>query len=168
MQEAQFRLATEADLTAIRDILNQAIRRGGCNAFTTEVDLEDRRNWLAQHPADRFPVYVVEVDGQVVGWLSFSGYRTARTALSGLTEIAYYLHEEWQGQGLGKQVLQYLIKEGKRRGFEHLLAVLLDTNTPSVRLLERAGFTRWGHLPDIAQLGEHRAGQFYYGLDLRS
>ena len=167
MNTHSFRLAQEADLPAIRDILNQAIRRGGLNAFSEEVDLADRRQWLSQHPAARFPAYVLEVEDAVVGWLSFSGYRTARQALSGVTEIAYYLHNDWQGKGYGKLMLNFLIEEGRRLGFTHLLAILMDTNEASAGLLEKAGFVRWAHLPDIAKTSGGRAGQFYYGYDLR-
>ncbi|RME97171.1 MAG: N-acetyltransferase family protein [Bacteroidetes bacterium] len=168
MSSLQFRLASEADLPAICDILNQAIRRGGCNAFTEEVDLADRQLWLAQHPADRFPVYVAVVKTQIIAWVSFSPYRSGRQALAGVSEIAYYLHHDWQGQGYGKALLQFLIEEGMRLGLEHLLAILMDTNRASVRLLERHGFQRWAHLPDIARFPHSRAGQYYYGLDIRT
>ena len=88
----QFRLATSEDLPVVRDILNQAIRAGGKAAYTEEVDLADRVAWLAKHPADSWPVYVVLKEGGIVGWCCFSPYRPERKSLAGLAEITYYLH----------------------------------------------------------------------------
>ena len=51
-------------------------------------------------------------------------------------------------------------------GLKHLFAILLGCNSASVHLLEQRGFARWGHLPDIADLGETICGQYLYGRAL--
>lgn len=163
MDTPNFRLAVSSDLVTICDILNQAIAKGGLNAFSGPVDLNNRQRWLANHVPDKYPVYVLTIQQQVVGWLSYSPYRAGRDTLAGVTEIAYYLHHDWQGKGLGKQMLQFLIVQAPKLGFTHLLAILMDTNIASKSLLQKFGFEQWGHLPNIAQLSHQRAGQWYYG-----
>ena len=62
---------------------------------------------------------------------------------------------------------KHAIDDCGRLGLNALFALLLDVNSPSIRLLERHGFTRWGHLPDVADLGGgRRCGQFIYGINL--
>jgi phosphinothricin acetyltransferase len=158
-----FRLATAEDLPAITDILNQSILTGGQNAYTEPVDLTERTTWLAKHPPAKWPVFVIEDNQAVVGWCCFSAYRPERKSLAGLVEITYYLDNKYQGRGLGSATVDFLIEEASRRGFRHLFAVTMDTNTASIRLLEKKGFDRWAHLPEVAEINGQVCGQVYYG-----
>ena len=56
-----------------------------------------------------------------------------------------------------------LLEEARRRGYRHLFAVTMDTNIPSIRLLEKKGFDRWAHLPEVAIIQGQVCGQVYYG-----
>ncbi len=47
-----------------------------------------------------------------------------------------------------------------------LFAILLDDNDASVKLLERFGFERWGHMPAVANFDGREVGHLYYGLRL--
>lgn len=159
----QFRLAGSGDIPAITRILNQSISVGGQNAFTESVDEEDRHRWLDRHPADRWPVFMIESAGQVSGWCSFSPYRPERKSLSGLIEISYYLDRAFHGQGIGGATIDFMIAEAERRSYRHLFAVTMDTNTASIRLLEKKGFDCWARLPEVAILHGQICGQVYYG-----
>lgn len=161
-----FRIATTEDLPAITDILNQSIQTGVQNAYTELVDLVERTAWLAKHPPAKWPVFVIENDEHLVGWCCFSAYRPERKSLAGLVEITYYLDNRWQGRGLGSVTVDFLLAEGRRRGFRHLFAVTMDTNTASIRLLEKKGFDRWAHLPEVAEINGQVCGQVYYGRKL--
>jgi len=161
-----FRFATAEDLPAITDILNQSIQTGVQNAYTEPVDLAERTAWLTKHPPAKWPVFVVENNEDIVGWCCFSAYRPERKSLAGLVEITYYLDNRWQGRGLGSATVDFLIEEARRRGFRHLFAVTMDTNTASIRLLEKKGFDRWAHLPEVAEINGQICGQVYYGRKL--
>lgn len=166
MAEPTFRLAIPTDLPVITDILNQAIRAGGQNAYTETVDLANRQAWLTTHKADAYPVFLIEVGEQIAGWCSFSPYRAGRASLAGCVEITYYLDQSWQGKGIGTQTLQFLMAEGRRRHYHHLLAVLMDTNVASIRLLEKLAFQCCARLPNIARVGGNTHGQLWYMLAL--
>lgn len=159
----QFRLAKSADLPAITSVLNQSITVGGQNAFTETVDEEDRRRWLDRHPADRWPVFMIEAGGEVVGWCSFSPYRPERKSLAGLVEISYYLDRNAHGKGIGSATIDFMLAEAERRSYRHLFAVTMDTNLPSIQLLKKKGFDQWAHLPEVAILNGQVCGQVYYG-----
>ncbi|MEL7252055.1 MAG: N-acetyltransferase family protein [Bacteroidota bacterium] len=158
-----FRLAVDSDIPAITRILNQSIQTGGQNAFTETVTEADRANWLSHHPADRWPVFMIESAAKVVGWCSFSPYRPERKSLSGLIEISYYLDKAAQGQGIGSATIDFMLEEAQRLDYRHLFAVTMDTNIPSIRLLEKKGFAHWAHLPEVAVLNGKVCGQVYLG-----
>ena len=56
-----------------------------------------------------------------------------------------------------------MLAGARRRGFRHLFAVTMDTNIPSIRLLEKKGVDHWAHLPEVAILHGEVCGQVYLG-----
>ena len=156
--------AQTGDLEAITTIYNQAIDARFQTCFTEPLKCEERLGWLQQHMADGYPVLLYELDNRVAGWLSISPYRQGRNALKYAVEISYFLHHDYQRKGIGTMLLSHAISRCRDLGYKTLLAILLDRNTASIRLLEKAGFERWGFLPGIAEFDGVACGQYYYGL----
>jgi len=160
------RKALPADLEPIVAIYNSVIEEGGFSADTTPYDLDSRREWFNSHRAKPYEMRVAEADGGVIGYCYLSPWRPGRAALSGVAEVSYYLAATHRGKGLGKQLLEQGIKLARRNRFHTVIAILLDTNKPSIGLLEKFDFATWGHMPDIARLKTSRCGQVVMGLKL--
>ena len=136
------RSITPADLPRLVEIYNQAIASLTATADTTPFTVEARLDWYTAHSADEYPIYVFEEDdGQVLGWLSLSPYR-GRSALARTAQVSYYVDYAWHGKGIGSAFMQYAISECPRLGKKVMLAILLETNIPSIKLLEKFGFER--------------------------
>lgn len=160
------RVANRNDWPAIIDIYNQGID-DGCNAFTAHISVESQNGWLENHDGVGFAIFVAEVNGHVVGWISLSPYRKERRAFRKTGETSYYIDRQFRGRGIGGRLMEYALMKAHDFGFDALLAFLLDSNTVSVRLLEKYGFKQWGHLPEIANFGGRICGQFIYGTQLK-
>jgi len=152
------------DLESIVEIYNQAIDKGFQTGFTKRLKTEDRKTWFYQH-GEGYPLFVYEADGIVVGWLSVSPYRQGRGALQYIVEVSYYLHKDHQRKGIGSELLEYALKACGALGYKTALAILMDVNTGSIKLLEKFCFEKWGHLPNVADFDGVICGQFYYGLN---
>lgn len=157
----QIREGYAADLDAIVEILNQAIR-AGVNGYTRETTPVERRPWFDGHTATH-PLVVVEEDGAVIGWGELSPYRPGRDAFRRTAEITYYVHEAHRREGVGSALVEHLIGTCAESGLRTLVAILLESNAPSIGLLERHGFERWAHLPGVAELDGREVGHVYYG-----
>lgn len=168
MLEPRLRLAREADVPAITEIYNQAIALRSATADLSPVSEADRRAWLAQHVPGEYPVFVAETEAGVMAWCSLSAYRPGRMALRHTAEISYYVHEQARGQGFGSALIAYAIKQCPDLGLKTLFAILLDVNKDSVRLLEKFGFERWGHMPGVADFDGKECGHLYYGIRISS
>jgi len=161
--EVEIRIAVEDDISAITEIYNQAVALRCATADITPVSIESRLLWLQEHPPSQYPVFVALNKGSVVGWCSLSPYRPGRMALRHTGEISYYVHENFRGVGVGSGLIAHAIKECPRLGLKSIFAILLDINRGSTRILEKSGFEKWGHMPDVADFDGQECGHLYYG-----
>ncbi|MEN8191068.1 MAG: N-acetyltransferase family protein [Thermodesulfobacteriota bacterium] len=159
--EIQF--STAGDKHRIVEIYNQAVAEGLRCADTVPVTLEEKTGWLELHSNDHYPIFVARKDGLVVGWCSLSPYRQGRKALFRVAEISYYIDAAHRRCGIGSRLIEHALENAADLGLSFFLAILLDLNHDSIRLLERHGFKKWGHLPEIADFGHTVCGQVIYG-----
>ena len=157
------RIAHISDLERITEIYNQAIISKFETADTTEFEANDRLDWFNSHPQDNYPIFVCELNGIVVGWISVSPYRTGRKALRYTAEISCYIHSDFKHIGIGRELTEYVIDKCKALNLKTLFAIILDKNIASIKLLKKLGFEEWGHLPNVADFDGEECGHLYYG-----
>ena len=163
-----FRLAKQADLPMLTEIYNQAIVRKKCTADTETFTVEERQGFFDAHQNEMYPLYVYEIEDKVVGYVYLSGYRPGRKAMQYIAEVSYYIHNDYQGQGLGTQFLAFAIEKAKELGYRDLIAILLSFNEASVALLKKFNFQQWGLLPNVADFDGELCSHLYYGLKLNT
>lgn len=143
------RTATLDDAPHILSIFQQ------CDPFTDStqrndnINLIDVMDWL-ESATDKHPMLVFEENDNVIAWCSiepFYGLPTFDCA----SEISLYVLPEWQANGIGTRVFQYLENHQKQIGFTHLVAYIYSGNLNSQGFFKRQGFEQWGLLPNIAQ-----------------
>lgn len=144
--------ATEADLPAIVAIYNAAIPSRTATADTEPVTVESRREWFAKHDPERRPLWVAEVEGEVVAWIGLSSFYGGRPAYDATAEVSMYVAPAFQARRLGRELMQRMIAACPRLGVTTLLAMYFDHNEPSRRLCTAFGFEPAGHLRRIAVL----------------
>ena len=120
-------------------------------ADTEPVSVASREKWFAEHSPARRPLWIAEDNGQVAGWLSYSSFY-GRPAYDTTCEVSVYLAPEHRRRGLGTQLVLRSIEHAPHIGVATLLGFIFGHNEPSLRLFEKLGFKRWGHLPRVAVL----------------
>jgi L-amino acid N-acyltransferase YncA len=157
------RIAADTDISPITEIYNQAIALKYATADLSPVSVESRQEWLATHSPDKHPVFVAEIDGEVIGYCSISPYRPGRMALRFTKEISYYVHQEFRAQGVGSALVKHAIDQCPALQIKTLFAIMLDNNPHSTALLQKFRFEQWGHMPDIADFDGAEVGHYHYG-----
>lgn len=163
MHNMKIRVAKIDDLPAIVEIYNQAIPSHSSTARTEPVTVDERKGWFKEHDPQIHPIFVAELDGCVIGWCSLSEYRPGRPALRFTAELSYYVASDYQRQGVGMELVSYAVKVGPSLGVRNVVAVLIDRNTASKKLLEKLGFQQWGYLPQVLDFNGQESGEYYYG-----
>ena len=100
--------------------------------------------------------YVVLVEKEVVAWCALSAV-SKRLVYSGVAENTIYVALQFQKQGIGKTLLNYLIGESEKAGFWSLQAAIFPQNEASIQLHKDCGFRLIGVREKIAQ----RDGNWY-------
>ncbi|MEH2089310.1 GNAT family N-acetyltransferase [Nostoc sp.] len=145
------RHAAETDLPAIVAIYNAAVPSRMATADLEPVSVESRLAWFKGRSPSQRPLWVIEIDGIIAGWLSFQSFY-GRPAYSKTAEISIYIAPNFHRSGLGRQLLAQAINESPSLGIKSLVCFIFAHNQPSLKLFETFGFERWGHLPNIAEL----------------
>lgn len=132
--------AKQEDLDEIRRIYSHHV----VNTFaTSEKEPPDSEEMLARFlktTGQGFPYLVVELDKKVVGY-SYAGYFRSRAAYRTTVENSIYVGEGATGKGIGRILLQELIKRCEELGFRQMIAVIGHAeNHASIVMHERCGF----------------------------
>ncbi|MBD1544820.1 GNAT family N-acetyltransferase [Roseibium aggregatum] len=143
------RNATSADLPALLDIHNDAVRTLKA-IWTDKLDtLEDRRAWFDARKDAGLPVIVAETeDGTVAGYGSFGPFR-AKEGYRLTMEHSIYVAPEARGKGIGKALLVRLIDMARADGYHVLVGAIDGENTASIALHRQLGFEITGRMPQV-------------------
>lgn len=88
-------------------------------------------------------------DGPTMVGYFFLWYFTERVPLLGIG-----LHDAFQGEGLGGQILEYLVRQAKSNGCEAIELTTLPNNNRAFALYRKTGFRYVGDVENINGSGE--------------
>ena len=143
------REATLPDLGAITEIYNEAILKTVATFDTQTKTVEEQKSWFAEH-GSKYPMLVAEQDGYVVGWASLSMW-SDRCAYSDTAEGSLYVKEEYQGKGIGRKLLEAIIRAGQKAGLHTVVARITGGNEASIHLCESVGFEHIGVMKEVGR-----------------
>jgi L-amino acid N-acyltransferase len=128
-------------------IYNREIESGTATFDMSPRSLEDQLEWLAEHSGAHPAVAAVTTDDDgediVIGFGSLSPYRP-RAAYSTTVEDSVYVTEGLQRLGIGRVILEELLRLGEAHGFHAVMARIGGHNDASVALHESCGFEMIG------------------------
>ena len=133
------RPATDADLDAVLEIHNAAIRDSLAIWSEHEVDRSDRERWLAEQHANGHPAIVAEINGVVAGYASYSQWR-GKSGYRYTVENSVYVASGFQRQGIARLLMVELLDIARQRGMHVMIAAIEAGNTASIALHEQLGF----------------------------
>lgn len=159
--------AVEADLPAIVAIYNSTITSRTVTADMEPVSVAERLSWFHNHTPDFRPLWVMESNGQIAGWLGFQSFYSGRRAYHVTAEVSIYVASEFRRQGIGRKLLQQAIDRSPRLGIKNLVGCIFANNLPSLKLFAEFHFEQWGYLPHVAEFETSMCDLVIVGRRLR-
>lgn len=146
------KLAQASDLEEIMAIYNASLPAGESAPNFSTLTQGEQTIWFDAHQQAHCPLYTYYDDsGKMIAWASFSvEYPTNMDRLS--AEVSIYLAPEVQNQGLGSEILMFMLNMAPLLGIQNVLAIVFASNTASIGLFKKYGFEQWGFLPQVSDL----------------
>ena len=144
----EIRDLTPLDWHEVARIFEDGIRTGDATFETAAPSWAD---WDAAHTEYRL---VAELDGEVAGWAALSPV-SERCCYSGVAESSVYVAAEARGHGVGRELLEELIRRSEAAGIWTLQAGIFPENKASLRLHLVCGFRLVGVRERLGQIEGH-------------
>jgi phosphinothricin acetyltransferase len=136
--EVVIRTAERRDAQGIRTIYNHYVNESTSLFDMVPRTLDEQVQWIDEHSGVH-PAVVAELDGVVVGFGSLSSFRP-RPAYATTVEDSVYLLPGHQGRGIGRQILEELLRLAEAHGFHSVIARITGENDASIALHAACGF----------------------------
>lgn len=147
MTDVTVRLATEADLRAIRDIYNHYVHISTAT-FQIEPDTEAERLAWFRARGEKHPATVAVADDEVVGWGSLSAWKE-RAAYDRTVEASVYVREDCLHRGIGRALLADLVDRAGALGHRVVIGGACTEHPASIALQASLGFIPIGTFRDV-------------------
>ena len=116
---------------------------------TFETEAPDWARWDAAHLSC---CRLVALSGErVAGWAAL-GRVSAREVYRGVAEVSVYVGGEFRGRGVGRALLEALVRESETEGIWTLQAGIFPENVASVALHKSCGFREVGRRERVGRL----------------
>jgi len=141
--------ATDDDLPAVVEIYNQVLLTSTAIYREQPATLDERRAWNETRKANGYPLLVARLpEAPVAGFATFGDFR-AWPGYRFTVEHSVHVADGFRGRGIGTALMQVLLERGAACGKHVMVAGIDADNAGSIRMHERLGFERAGHLKEV-------------------
>jgi phosphinothricin acetyltransferase len=145
----EVRDARPSDLPEIAAIYGWHVRTGLASFETEPPGEEEMRSRFDAVRGKGLPYLACEIEGRVAGFAYASPYRS-RPAYRFTLEDSIYVHPDFSRRGVGRALLEALVRRCEAIGCRNLVAVIGDSaNAASIGLHSALGFREAGVLRSI-------------------
>lgn len=143
------RPATEGDLPAIHSIYAHHVLHGLATFEEEPPSVAELERRFRDITGRALPYLVAEADEVVAGFGYCAPYRP-RSAYRYALEDSIYVRHDMTGRGVGRMLLEELVRRCEALGYRQLIAVIGDSaNAASIGVHTACGFLRVGTLRSV-------------------
>lgn len=140
---------TEKELPELLAIYNYEVENGLATFDIETKDMTYWQQWYESHKTKNYCSYTAWDGDTAVGYGTLSKYRD-RSAYDGSLELSVYVHPEYRGRGIGKELMKVLIDHARKDPtILTLVSVITSANETSIRLHQKLGFTYAGSITNV-------------------
>jgi len=142
----EIRAMAAEDWESVRAIYLDGIATGQA---TFETEAPTWTTWNNAHlPAARLVAISSE---RIAGWAALSAV-SARPVYRGVAEVSVYVAQQMRGTGIGRLLLEALVRESENEGIWTLQAGIFPENAASISIHNSCGFREVGRRESIAKM----------------
>jgi L-amino acid N-acyltransferase YncA len=145
--------AVEGDLPAITDLYNALIPTTTIAWRDHLASDEEMSGWFAGQQVADHPVLVAEIDGRVVGYTTWTGFRYSERfpGYRHSMELTIHVDRSVHGRGIGRTLIEALVERARTAGVHVLVAGADADNTASIAFHSALGFEEVARMPEVGR-----------------
>lgn len=143
----QFNRITKSNLGAVTSIYNHYVEHSTATFHLEKVTEKEMENTLLLGNS-MYQSFVIIFDNQIIGFCYLGQFRK-KEAYDITAEITLYIAPNFTGKKIGSKVIDFMEATAKKVGLKNLVAVITSENIGSLKLFERCGYFKCGHLKNI-------------------
>ena len=155
----------ESDADAIAAIYGHHVLHGTASYDLEPPPAEFHRDKIRRIHAAGWPFIVAEAVGEVAGYAYVTQFRD-RAAYRFTAEDSIYVHPEGMRRGIGKALLDELLRRSAAFGFRTVIAVIGGAEPASIALHAKCGFREAGRLHAVGWKHERWLDSAYMQIEL--
>jgi ribosomal protein S18 acetylase RimI-like enzyme len=147
-RKIEIREPNEKDYIGLKSFFNSLVRE---NTFILknrvvddETELNVVRKWLDEMKRKERVVLIALHNSLVVGWCSLKRKKFKQKYVG---EIGISVRKGYREEGIGRKLMEEVIKLGKRIGIRLVILEVFKINKPAISLYKELGFKKYGLLP---------------------
>ena len=137
-----------SDWDDVRRIYAEGIATGDATMETAPPPWE---SWDSAHRPD-CRLVAREEGGRMLGWAALSRV-SERCAYGGVAEVSVYVSQDARGRGVGRRLLEELVRASEEAGIWTLQAGIFPENVASLSIHQHCGFRVVGVREKLGKLG---------------
>lgn len=141
----EIRPITKDNFPEVVEVYKQGL---ATNIATFQNDLPQWEDWNKGH-LDFCRISIYE-NNKMLGWTALTPV-SSRCVYAGVAEVSVYIAQNERGKGIGKILLNELIKQSEANGIWTLQSGIFSENQSSIRLHEKCGFRMVGFREKIGK-----------------
>ncbi|KJS06725.1 MAG: acetyltransferase [Flavobacteriales bacterium BRH_c54] len=142
-----FKSIKKSDLTEVTAVYNYYVENSTATFHLQAVTEQEMEQTLClEHPI--YQSFVILSDDKIAGFCYLGQFRK-KEAYDISVEVTLYIKPEFTGKQIGVEVLSFMEKTAKNLGLKNLVGVITSENVGSLKLFERCGYFKCGHLKNI-------------------
>lgn len=145
----EFIEASEVDLPFIAEVYNYYVLNS-TSTFHTQPETVNYFKSVLPLQHKLYVTYIIKYNNQPCGYC-YLGNLKPRQAYNRSSEVTIYLQPTIKGKGVGSKTLDFLESKAKEKGLKNLIGVITAENTGSIKLFEKKGYLKVGHLKNIGE-----------------
>jgi len=145
VMDIKIRPVTLDDAEGVLEVLNSVIQERKYSSFDRILTVEEEHQFIASL-GERSGFFVAEIDGRLVGFQTIEPFVTYTSAMDHVAIIGTFVHADFRGQGIGRQLAEASFKFAQEKGYEKAVIYVRASNKTAQEFYQELGFVPKGTL----------------------
>lgn len=149
MGEIIFKKTEFKDLPALKEIYTYYIENSTATFHIGQISNEEM-NGIIFNKDSFYETYTIIEKEEIIGYVLLAPYNS-REAYRRTAIVTIYLKNGTENKGIGTRGINFIEEVAKQKGIKSLIALICGENVSSIRLFEKNGYFKCGHMKNVGE-----------------